>query len=81
MTPRSSANKVAFAEGKLKIWVTSAPTDGEANAAVIAVLAKALRVAPSRISIIRGETSREKLLRLEGISEAEFAARLANSGK
>jgi uncharacterized protein YggU (UPF0235/DUF167 family) len=40
----------------------ASPTDGEANRAVLRVLAKALGVAPTTLSIARGESSREKVI-------------------
>lgn len=46
--------------------VTAAPEDGRANAAVAAALAYALGVAKSRLVLVRGQTSRDKLFRLEG---------------
>ena len=44
--------------------VRAAPEDGKANAAVLELLARALGVAPSRLSLLRGATSREKLFRI-----------------
>ncbi|NBB98504.1 MAG: DUF167 domain-containing protein [Alphaproteobacteria bacterium] len=44
--------------------VTAPPEDGRANAAVQKLLARALGVAPSRLTLIRGAKSREKLFRL-----------------
>ncbi len=60
--------EVTDAAGKqwLKIKVAAAPEDGKANKAVIALLAKHLGVAPSRLTIIRGETSRKKMVHVAG---------------
>lgn len=66
--PRSSQNKIALLDGCLKIWVTSPPVDGAANEAVCAILAKSLGIAPSRVQVVRGETSKDKLLRVEGLT-------------
>ena len=69
--PKSSSNrigevrKLANGEEQLVVYVTSPPDDGKANEAVIKLLAKHLGVAPSRLSIIRGETSRNKLILVE----------------
>lgn len=49
----------------LRVRVTAAPEGGEANRAVTALLAEALGVAPSRIALVRGATSRDKLFRIE----------------
>lgn len=64
---------VADADGVryLKVRVTAAADGGKANLAVVRLLAGALRLAPSRITLVRGATARRKVLRLEDLSEAE----------
>ena len=56
---------VAQADGVFRVRVTAAPEGGEANRAVIALLAEVLGVAPSRIALVRGAASRDKLFRIE----------------
>jgi len=51
-------------DGRLKIAVTAPPVDGEANAAVIELLAKQLGIARSAVAVIAGETSRRKTVRV-----------------
>jgi uncharacterized protein (TIGR00251 family) len=51
-------------DGRLRVRVTAAPVDGAANRAVIALLAEALRIAPSRVELVRGATSRDKVFRV-----------------
>lgn len=68
VVPRSSLNKIAFHDGGLKVWVTSPPVDGAANDAVCAILAKFLGIAPSRVQVVRGQTSKDKLLKVDGLS-------------
>ena len=64
--PRARRNEVVGQpDGSLRVWVTAAPEGGEANRAVIALLAEALGVAPSRIALVRGAASRDKLFRIE----------------
>jgi hypothetical protein len=53
----------------LKISVTTAPEDGKANAAVIALLAKEWSVAKSAISVVTGATDRRKLVEIRGPSQ------------
>lgn len=66
VTPRASRNAVeAGAEG-IRIYVTTAPEGGKATAAVRKLLARALGVAPSSLTLVRGETSRDKVFRLNG---------------
>jgi uncharacterized protein (TIGR00251 family) len=58
----------------LKARVRAAPTDGGANAALIRLIAKAAGVAPSTVSIVRGESARIKVFRLAGNPGALAAA-------
>jgi hypothetical protein len=60
----------------LRVRVTAAPHDGEANHAVTGLLAKALDVAPSRVVLVRGATARDKLFRIERLSLAEVCAKI-----
>lgn len=55
----------AAPDGTLRARVTAPPEDGKANAAITALLAAALGVAPSRLTLIRGQTGREKTFRLD----------------
>ncbi|MSO75093.1 MAG: DUF167 domain-containing protein [Alphaproteobacteria bacterium] len=55
---------------RLKARVTAAPTDGQANRALVKLIAKVLDIAPSRVTIERGETDRRKLIAIEGDSDA-----------
>lgn len=64
VTPKASRNAVEVSEAGLRVYVTTAPEGGKANAAVRKLLAKALGIAPSELELIRGETSREKLFRI-----------------
>jgi uncharacterized protein (TIGR00251 family) len=59
------------AEGQchLKARVSAVPEDGKANKALIALLAKNLKVPKSSISIISGDTSRKKMLRIDADPE------------
>ena len=60
----------------LKISLTASPTDGHANAALIAFLAERLDIPRASIGIITGATTRSKTIRLTGIPAAEAEARL-----
>jgi len=60
----------------LKISLTTPPTDGRANAALIAFLAERLNIPRASIELLTGHTSRSKTLRLTGITAAEAEARL-----
>ncbi|MFH5776875.1 DUF167 domain-containing protein [Paracoccus broussonetiae] len=65
VTPRASRNAVIVEEGAIRVYVTVVPEDGKANAAVVKLLAKALGIARSRLVLVRGATSRDKLFRVD----------------
>ena len=58
----------------LKVRVAAAANDGQANAAVIALLSKALRLLKSAITIESGASARVKRIALAGVDEAALAA-------
>ena len=65
VTPRASRNAVLVDGATIRVTVTTVPEDGKANAAVVKLLAKALGVAKSRLVLVRGATSRDKLFRID----------------
>ena len=65
VTPRASRNAVLLDGEAIRVTVTTVPEDGKANAAVVKLLAKALGVAKSRLVLVRGATSRDKLFRID----------------
>lgn len=67
VTPKAKAERILKAQATdgttlYKIYVTAAPEDGKANKAVVALLAKALGVPKSAISITQGQTTRHKTI-------------------
>jgi uncharacterized protein len=69
VVPRSSRDRVGPVVGdRLKVAVTAPPVDGEANAAVVAVLSRVLGVPRASVRILRGETGRQKTIRVDGAS-------------
>jgi uncharacterized protein (TIGR00251 family) len=72
--PRASRAKIGpMHDGRLKISVTAPPVDGEANAAVIALLAQRLGIARGDIEVIAGASSRRKTLRIAHATERQIA--------
>lgn len=65
VTPGARSEGVAIGDGLLLMKVRARPTDGEANRAVLALLAKALGTATSRLRLLRGATGRDKLVQLD----------------
>jgi uncharacterized protein len=69
--PRASRAKVGpLHDGRLKVAVTSPPVDGEANAAVIELIAKTLGVSKGAVEVIAGATSRRKTIKVSGVARA-----------
>jgi uncharacterized protein YggU (UPF0235/DUF167 family) len=64
VTPKASRDRIVVEEGQIRIYVTTVTEDGKANAAVQKLLAKALGLPKSRLSLIRGQTSRDKVFRV-----------------
>jgi uncharacterized protein len=80
--PRASVNEIGSPLGdELRIKVTAPPVDSAANEAIVRLLAKQLGCPRNRIELLRGHTSRHKVLKLFGASvEAVLAALAAGSG-
>jgi uncharacterized protein len=73
--PRARRNELAGERGgALLVRVTAPPVEGRANDAVRKLLAKRLGVAPGRVSVVRGESGRNKLVEIEGM-EADTVCR------
>lgn len=65
---RARRNEIGVArDGALLVRVTAPPVDGKANDAVRKLLAKRLGIPSSRVSVVRGASSRDKLLAIEGL--------------
>jgi len=65
VTPKASRNEIREEDGQLRVYVTTVPEDGKANAAAQKLLAKALGLPKSRLVLVRGATSRDKTFRIE----------------
>lgn len=77
VSPSSSRNEItAITEDTVKVRVTSAPVDGKANRAVIALFSKTLKVPKSGITILKGETGKIKKILVRGITAAVAINRL-----
>jgi uncharacterized protein (TIGR00251 family) len=67
--PRASRNAVAGLRGTaLKLLLTAPPVEGAANDACLCFLANLLGMSRSRLSIVRGEKARQKLIRIANAS-------------
>ena len=71
VTPRARQNKVQpQADGSLKVYVTAPPEDGRANEAVVETIAQWLGVKRRDVEIVRGATSRNKVVRVTAVRKA-----------
>src|SRR2546430_502152 len=68
---------LGWQDGVLRVRVTAPPVEGAANAAVVALVAKALGVAPSTVRVVGGERGRDKRVRVAGLTDADVRTRLA----
>ena len=75
--PRSSKNSLKWEQGVLKARLTAPPVDGAANDALIALLAERLARPKRAISIVHGETSRQKVIEVEGITIEELKEKIS----
>ncbi|WP_225009992.1 DUF167 domain-containing protein [Novosphingobium percolationis] len=64
VTPGAKVEGISIEQGRVSVKVRAKPEDGKATTAVLALVAAALEVAPSKVELLRGATSREKLLRV-----------------
>ena len=78
MIPRAQRDEIAGErDGRLLVRVTAPPVEGAANAALCRLLAKRIGVARGRVSVMRGGSSRDKVVRVEGLSGPQLRAALA----
>ncbi|MGO4410314.1 MULTISPECIES: DUF167 family protein [unclassified Brevundimonas] len=83
LTPRAASDRIdgwdVDPDGRpvLKVRVRAQPVEGEANAALIAFLAKALGVPKRAVTLSRGGQSRLKMIEIEGLDEAGVRDRLS----
>jgi uncharacterized protein (TIGR00251 family) len=86
VTPRARRNEIAGArDGVVLVRVASPPEDGRANLAVRRLIATRLSLRLAEVTVIRGESSREKVILVEGMTGAQTRANLlggdGDSGK
>lgn len=77
LRPRGRGDALlGFEEGVLRARVSAPPTDGRANRALCKLIAARIGVAPSRVSVVRGAKSRDKVVEVESLGADELAERL-----
>jgi uncharacterized protein len=79
--PRASLNEIGEPLGdELRVKVTAPPVDAAANEALLRLLADTLECGRNRIELVRGRTSRHKLVLLRGFTAEDVACRLQPPG-
>lgn len=75
--PNARKNEIVGEHGdSLKIKIAAVPEDGKANAELCAYVARELGVPKSKVTVIKGQTSRDKVIAVEGMAEPEIRAKL-----
>jgi uncharacterized protein (TIGR00251 family) len=80
VTPRSGRDEVAgWEQGQLRVRLRAPPVEGQANEALLRLLASSLGLRRGALSLVSGATGRVKAVRIEGLDEAEARRRLEAS--
>jgi len=75
--PRASRDELLGMRGRVLVArVAAPPVDGRANDSLCKLIARAAGVAPSRVTVIRGERSRDKLVSVRGLAPEALDAAL-----
>jgi hypothetical protein len=81
VTPRAAAERVGpYRDGVLHVRVSRPPADGEANRAVLRLVARSLDVPPSSLRIVAGERGRRKRIEVVALEADELQRRLRAIG-
>jgi uncharacterized protein (TIGR00251 family) len=81
LIPRASANKITgILDNAIKIRLQAPPVDGKANKALIKFLSKLFKIPASHITLISGETNRNKRILINGIKKVFVKETLTQYG-
>jgi uncharacterized protein YggU (UPF0235/DUF167 family) len=82
LTPRASRDELLRRpDGALVARVKAPPVDGRANEALCRLVARAAGVPPSRVTLVRGHRSRDKVVRVEGADPGVLGASFTPEGR
>ena len=77
VTPRARKNEIVGVAGEaLRVKLAAPPVEGAANAALCALLAEQLGVRKSAVTLVAGQGSRQKVVRVDGVTADEVQAHL-----
>jgi uncharacterized protein (TIGR00251 family) len=75
--PRASKTELAGVhDGRVKVRLAAPPIDGAANAELVSFVAARLGVAKSKVRVVAGESSRRKVIEVEGVDARTLASKL-----
>ena len=75
--PGASRNEIiGFKDGCWQVRLSAPPVDGKANAALLEILSRRLKVPRSSLEIVRGRRGRSKQVMVDGLAEADIHRRL-----
>ncbi len=79
VVPRASKSEIVGEfEGNLRVRISAPPVDGAANEEVVRLLAKTFGIAKGNVSIVAGQTSKTKRIRITGVTAAQLQKILAD---
>lgn len=83
LQPRASRDELPGRndEGTMRARVKAAPADGAANAALLKLLARRLGIAKSKVSLVSGARARNKIVEIEGVTEAVIRKIIRHEGR
>lgn len=77
VVPRASKSAVCGMQGEaLKIRLNAPPVDGKANKALCAFVAELLKIPSRQVQLVAGETSRQKMIHVAGLSPEAIQSQL-----
>jgi uncharacterized protein (TIGR00251 family) len=77
LRPRGHADELlGVIDGVVQARVKAPPVEGRANKALCRLIARRVGVPPSKVSVVRGEKARQKLVEVEGVAPADLLSRL-----
>ncbi|OGO42783.1 MAG: YggU family protein [Chloroflexi bacterium RBG_16_60_22] len=78
VTPHAGRSEITgFSDGVLRVRIAAPPVEGRANRELIDLLSRALGLGKSSLTIIKGQTSRQKVVAVAGITREEIIKRLS----
>lgn len=80
LQPRAKRNAILVeADGRIRVAVTAPPVEGAANKALRALVAKSLGVGKGGVTLVSGSRSRDKTLKIAGVSVADVVRKLESN--